>query len=256
MSAGAEPLPGGAHSRLWSLPGPDGDVVVKLGPAGLVAVEAAALERVAPLGVAPPVLAAGPGVLVTRRLPGGTRPLREVSPPALERLGAVLRRVHELERADAGAPPGHAPVASLAAYRAGRAARMVAAAGPRAGLASRVATATADRDPPSPRPFRLLHADVWGGNVVWDGGVPALVDWEYSHLGDPALDLAYAAAMDDLDDARAAALVAGYGDPALAPRVDAWRPLAAMEAAVWYAEVGDLTRAEALAAQAARLLDA
>ena len=30
----AEPLPGGAYSRLWSLPGPDGDVVVKLGPPG------------------------------------------------------------------------------------------------------------------------------------------------------------------------------------------------------------------------------
>ena len=55
----AEPLAGGAFSRLWSLPGPNGAVVVKLGPPGLVRHEARALERVAELGVAPPLIAVG-----------------------------------------------------------------------------------------------------------------------------------------------------------------------------------------------------
>lgn len=255
MARDAEPLPGGAHSRLWSLPGPRGDVVVKLGPPDLVAVEAAALERVAGLRAAPALLAAGPGVLVTARVPGAVLPLREVAPEALRGLGALLRRVHDLEHSDAGAPPGVPAVGALADYRAGRAERMVAAAGPRGALAARVAAATADRDPPAPWPFRLLHGDVWGGNVVWDGDRPVLVDWEYSHLGDPALDLAYAAAMDDLDETGVGALIAGYGDEVLAPRLAAWRPLLAMESAVWFADVGDRARADALAAQAVRLLD-
>jgi thiamine kinase-like enzyme len=97
---------------------------------------------------------------------------------------------------------------------------------------------------------------VWGGNIVWDGARPVLVDWEYSHLGDPAEELAYAAALDDLDEGRVAALVAGYGAPDLTGRVRAWRPLSAAEAAVWYDQVGDRERADALAAQAERLLAA
>ncbi len=52
-----------------------------------------------------------------------------------------------------------------------------------------------------------------------------------------------------------AALLAGYGgDPALASRVADWRPLAALEAAVWYEGVGGRERAAELAAQAERLL--
>jgi aminoglycoside phosphotransferase (APT) family kinase protein len=230
--------------------------VVKLGPPGLIAHEAAALERVAGLGVAPPVVAVGEGVLVTPRMPGAVRRLADLDPDRLRELGAMVRRVHDLEHSDAGALPGwDEPVDTLAAYRARRAGEMVAAAGPRTGLAHRVAQATADRDAPGARPFRRLHSDVWGGNIVWDGDRPTLVDWEYSHLGDPAHELAYAAALDDLDDARVAALLAGYGgDAALAARVADWRPLAALEAAVWYEDVGDPERAAALAAQAERLL--
>lgn len=255
MERDAEPLPGGAHSRLWSLPGPAGDLVVKLGPAALIAHEAAALERVAGLGVAPAVVAVGEGVLVTPRLPGQVRRLAELDPARLRDLGALLRRVHDLEHADRGALPGWvAPVTTLAAYRAGRARELQAAAGPRAGLVARAVAATIDRDPPADRPFRRLHADVWGGNIVWDGERPVLVDWEYSHLGDPAQELAYAAAMDDLDETRVVALLAGYGAPDLTDRVRAWRPLSAVEAAVWYDQVGDRERADALAAQAERLL--
>lgn len=255
MGRDAEPLPGGAHSRLWSLPGPAGDVVVKLGPPALIAHEASALERVAGLGVAPPVVAVGEGVLVTPRLPGEVHRLADLDPARLGDLGALVRRVHDLEHSDAGAPPGWATaVTTLAAYRAGRARELVAAAGPRAALAARVVAATVDRDPPAERPFRRLHADVWGGNVVWDGARPALVDWEYSHLGDPAQELAYTAALDDLDAPRVTALLAGYGAPDLTDRVRAWRPLCAIEAAVWYDAVGDRERADALAAQAERLL--
>ena len=258
MPRDAEPLPGGAHSRLWSLPGPAGDVVVKLGPPALIAHEADALERVAGLGVAPPVLAVGEGVLVTPRLPGTVLPLSGLDADRLRHLGAAVRLVHELEHSDEGAlPRWDHPVDTLAAYRARRAEEMVAAAGPGEALARRIADATVDRDAPAARPFRRLHSDLWGGNVIWDGTHPTLVDWEYSHLGDPAHELAYAAALDDLDDGRLAALIAGYGgDPALAARVTDWRPLAAIEAAVWYADVGLGELAAPLAAQAERLLPA
>ncbi|MDX1468000.1 MAG: phosphotransferase [Acidimicrobiia bacterium] len=40
----------------------------------------------------------------------------------------------------------------------------------------------------------LLHADFWPGNTLWrDGGLVAVVDWEHPLIGDPALDVAYAA---------------------------------------------------------------
>lgn len=40
----------------------------------------------------------------------------------------------------------------------------------------------------------FLHADFWPGNTLWrDGRLLAVVDWEHPALGDPALDVAYAA---------------------------------------------------------------
>ena len=250
----AEPLPRGTFSRLWSLPGPDGDVVVKLGPPDLARHEARALERVAGLGVAPALIAAGEGVLVTARIPGGTRGLAALDAGALRRLGALVRRIHEHEHADAGAIPawGHHTSATLADYRARRAAALLADPGPRADLVKRVVDATADRDPARPSAFRRLHGDLWGGNIVWDGDAPTLVDWEYSHLGDPAFELAYAAEMDAMGDSALDALLAGYGDPGIAPRVAAWRPLVALESALWYEAVGEPARASELAAQAER----
>ncbi len=250
----AEPLPGGTFSRLWSLPGPGGDVVVKLGPPDLVRHEARALERVAALGVAPALIAAGEGVLVTARIPGGTRGLAGADAGALHRLGAQVRRIHEHEHADAGAIPawGEHTSSTLADYRARRADALRATAGTRGALVERVIAATVDRDPARPRAFRRLHGDLWGGNIVWDGDAPVLVDWEYSHLGDPAFELAYAAEMDAMGDTALAALLAGYGDAGIAPRVAAWRPLVALESALWYEEVGESERASQLAAQAER----
>ena len=40
----------------------------------------------------------------------------------------------------------------------------------------------------------FLHADFWPGNTLWrDGRLVAVVDWEHPAIGDPALDVAYAA---------------------------------------------------------------
>ena len=190
---------------------------------------------------------------MTPRLPGGTRPLADLEVGAPHHLGTLVRRIHELEHADHGAiPEWEETSATLADYRARRAAALLAAAGPRTDLVARVVAATIDDDPPRPRAFRRLHGDLWGGNVVWDDGCATLVDWEYSHLGDPAFEIAYAAEMDALGDRALAALLEGYGEPALAPRVAAWRPLVALESSLWYAAVGDPGRAAELADQAER----
>jgi aminoglycoside phosphotransferase (APT) family kinase protein len=96
-----------------------------------------------------------------------------------------------------------------------------------------------------------LHGDVWTGNVLWHGGRPAFVDWEYARPGDPAEELAYLIEMDALDDGQARALLEAYDVPEVAARVPAWRPLMALSAGLWYAELGVEDRARTLLAQAA-----
>jgi aminoglycoside phosphotransferase (APT) family kinase protein len=105
--------------------------------------------------------------------------------------------------------------------------------------------------PAADAPFRSLHGDVWTGNVLWHGGRPAFVDWEYARPGDPAEELAYLIEMDALDDGQARALLEAYDVPEVAARVPAWRPLMALSAGLWYAELGVEDRARTLLAQAA-----
>ena len=40
------------------------------------------------------------------------------------------------------------------------------------------------------REFSLVHADLIANNVVFDGGQPRFIDWEWAEFGDPARDLA------------------------------------------------------------------
>jgi aminoglycoside phosphotransferase (APT) family kinase protein len=101
--------------------------------------------------------------------------------------------------------------------------------------------------------FRRLHGDLWSGNVVWDGDHPSLVDWEYARRGDPAEELAYVIEMDDMAPEVQTALLDGYAHTGIAERVEAWRPLAALGAGLWYAELGLADRAQDLLSQAARL---
>ena len=47
--------------------------------------------------------------------------------------------------------------------------------------------------PGAPGDRRLLHGDLWTGNVLWrDGGLEAVIDWEDAVIGDPLADLAIA----------------------------------------------------------------
>lgn len=230
---------------MWSLPAPDGDeVVVKLAPPPAVAREAAALARMAGTGTAPALLAHGAGVLVTARVPGTTRAAHTLAGADLHALGALLRRVHDACPADAGAHDDwDAPEATLHGYRRRRASDIAGAGAPPPPSAG-----AAD----SPEPFRALHGDLWSGNVVWSPDGPVLTDWEYHRAGDPAEEIAYMAAMDDLAPSAVDALLDGYGAPGLAGAVRWWRPLLAAECADWYAAEGDRERAAALRGRAAR----
>jgi aminoglycoside phosphotransferase (APT) family kinase protein len=40
-------------------------------------------------------------------------------------------------------------------------------------------------------PIRLVHGDPGAHNLLWDGQLTALLDWEWAGLGDPLTDLAW-----------------------------------------------------------------
>jgi aminoglycoside phosphotransferase (APT) family kinase protein len=239
---------------LRDLPGAE-PAIEKAGPADALAREAEALAIVAGHRWAPRLLAAGPGRITTARCPGAPRDLARLDAADARLLGAVLREVHDLRAAaEGGLPWWPAPACSLDAYREARAGDAEAALGatPAAGLARRAL------DLPLPAragaaPFRLLHGDLVGANVVWGPDGPALVDWEFWRMGDPAEDLAYLAELNALPDPVLAGVLEGYGRAATAAAVAAWRAIAALDAAGWYLAQGMEDQARPLLARGASL---
>jgi Ser/Thr protein kinase RdoA (MazF antagonist) len=88
--------------------------------------------------------------------------------------------------------------------------------------------------------FALLHGDLSIGNILWAENRVALIDWEFARDGDPAEDLAYLIAEQDLAPDIVAELadayVAGGGDPWALARMPVWLPLVALDAALWWAD--------------------
>ena len=224
---------------LDDLRGPE-PMIEKSGDPAALAREAEALRLVAGRAWAPRLVAAGPGRIVATRCPGAPRPLASMGQGDARRLGAVLREAHGVRRAgEGGLPPWPAPAASLAAYREGRArdAEALLVGTTHAGLARR-ALAARMPERPGERPFRLLHGDLVEANIVWGPAGPALVDWEFWRMGDPAEDLAYLAEVNRLPEPALAAVLAAYGRPEVAAAVDAWRALVALDAGGWYLREG------------------
>ena len=229
-------------------------MAVKVTASLAAAREAAALARVAGHGLAPDLIAHGDGVLVTELIDGDVLPLASLAAEQAGALGAALARLHALERSEEGAYDGWtAPARSLDEYRRRRAEQIrEGASGALAAALSATSTPSPHASPAGP-PFVLVHGDLWGGNIVWQGTRPTLVDWEFQRMGDPVEDLAYAVAMDDMPDGLVTALLQGYGRPDFIDAVRWWRPLLAAGCARWYAEEGDAERAAALEAQVRRL---
>jgi len=89
---------------------------------------------------------------------------------------------------------------------------------------------------------------------VWTPRGPVLVDWEFARTGDPAEDLAYLAAMDELAPDVLEQVLAGYGaDAGVARRVARWRPLMALWCAAWFSIRGP-ARSARLVAHATRVI--
>lgn len=89
--------------------------------------------------------------------------------------------------------------------------------------------------------FALIHGDLSVGNILWDdSGNVALIDWEFARDGDPAEDLAYLIADQDLAPDTVSDLADAYaaasGDPWTLARMPAWLPLVALDAALWWAD--------------------
>lgn len=228
-------------------------LVEKRGDARALDREAEALRLLEGRAWAPRLVRRAPGVLVSSRMPGAPRPLPDVGAAGLRRLGATLGELHGMRGARSGGLPGWPrPAASLGEYRAARAVdaeRALAGTG-HEGLARRAIALT---PPPAGRGFRMLHGDLVAANVVWGPGGPALVDWEFWRMGDPAEDLAYLAELNALGDDALAAVLEGYGDPAMGGRLDAWRALAAADAGAWYLGAGMPAEAAPLLVRAAAL---
>lgn len=255
MGRGGERLDGGGRFRVTHAVG--ADVVVKRGPAGPLAREARALRLLTGRGPAPDLVATGPGTLTTTWIDGAPRAAEELTDDHAAALGQTLRVAHDTRRtASGGLPQWRSRARSLAGYQRGRCADALRAAGPDRALAERVVAALATLPPAArtgePEPFRMLHGDLVLSNIVW-APQPRLVDWEFWRMGDPAEDLAYLQVVNDLPDALAAAVVRGYGETGMRPRVEGWRALCALDAGLWYRDAGQGARADALLTRAAAL---
>ena len=243
---GAEPLPGGAHSRLWSLPGPDGDVVVKLGPPALIAHEAAALGA----GRRPRRGAAGRrrgggGAGDRRAFPGAVRRLADLDPARLRRPrrpGAPGPRPRARRRGrpaglgrggdDPRRLPGRARARPAGRRRAPGGARR--AGGGRHGR-PRIRRPTGPSAGSTPTCGAATSSGTARGRRSWTGSTPTSGirprSWPTRRRWTTSTR-------------RGSRRCSGAtARPDLTGRVRAWRPLSAIEAAVWYDDGAATTNA-------------
>ena len=238
-------LGGDPGARVWELATPLGEWVLKRADPAQVARETDMLARLAGSGLAPDLVAAGEGILITGRVDGAPRPAASWSADQAGAVGRLLALVHRR--------PAPASVEGAPASRG----RLIAdiRRDCRPGLRAITAAAIAALPSPEPGARVLLHGDPWSANIVWSAAGPVLVDWEYARGGEPAEDLAYLSALDELSDATLDEVLRGYGaDPALAARVRAWRPLMAAWCGSWLCDRGAGDRGARLVAHAERLL--
>ena len=188
-----EPIKHGLTNRSWLVTMDADRVVVRIShqtEADLLIdrnSEAAVLQLVARADIGPEVLRAdlGHGVLVTRYLGATWTESDAQVPENIDRLAALLRRLHSLE-ASAGVR-----IVDLASTARGYL-RTLDQRGIRSGLTLPALRECADemamqlRKDSAPS---LCHNDVHHLNIV-EGASLRLIDWEYAGVGEPLFDLA------------------------------------------------------------------
>lgn len=237
------------------------DVVVRVGleddaaERAQAAREAAVLRHVDGLG-APRLLDHRPSsewfdapVLCVTFAAGGSHEVADAPPEDLERLGAVVARLHG--RPTDALAPSIGGAADADEYRRERIAQVRAylpsVRDPLpAHVQARVRQAVAiigERVPTSRAPLVLLHGDVARSNVVWADPDPVLIDWEYARLGDRADEVAYVSTQNALDRDRRDAFWRGYerhagADVAATVAEDLvwWEPVTRIGSVLWWIE--------------------
>jgi thiamine kinase-like enzyme len=176
-------------------------------------------------GIAPGVVHAVDGVLVTDFVEGRTLRLGE-TPPArtIAAIGRLLAEVHRLP-----APKEIDDADLVRACRDYLASPGVRGLKPRdrARLESLIDGA------PSPSAECFVHGDAFPENFIDDGRRLWLVDWEYAGRGSPAADLAYAAMNLDLPEDCVRALIEAHGGGVDPDEVRALLPVAAARDVLW-----------------------
>ena len=170
------------------------------------AVELAATEAAAALGIGPEVVAfvEPEGWLVTRFVAGAIPPLERMREPImLARIAGALRAFH-----DGAAIPGtfdsFRVVETYRETALARGGRVPEAFDWAHALATRI---EAKRSADSPVP---CHNDLLNANFLDDGERLCIVDWEYAGMGDRFFDLANFSINHELDTIQSEALLTAY----------------------------------------------
>jgi aminoglycoside phosphotransferase (APT) family kinase protein len=190
-------------------------------------------------------------------VPGEQREPTSAAPDDLERLGAVIARIHRVPTDDLVEPlPTHT---TLATYLAARHEDILSklrslrdplpasvddrVRGAVSSVNQRLETARGRPSFGTDETLVLLHGDPGAGNIIWTPQ-PVLIDWEYARLGDPADEVAYIFGQHGLAASQRDAFWNGYRtrtDPQrhlehVVDRVRSWEPLTLLGSALWWLE--------------------
>jgi thiamine kinase-like enzyme len=186
--------------------------------------EAHSYRLAAAAGVAPPLIHAANGILVTEFIEGRTLAHDQPTDDATLALVAdALRQVH-----GAPTPSDLHPFDPLTICRGNLAALPDGAIEPR----RRERLEAALNRAPRLTARCLIHADLIPENFIIQGSRAFIVDWEYAGLGDPAVDLAQTIVLFDLAPRQASLLLDRHGD-ADAAKIEALKPILAAREVLW-----------------------
>ncbi len=188
-----EPIKHGLTNRSWLVRTDNDRLVVRISEVSPEELridrnsEAAVLQAVARAGIGPEVLRCDPerGILVTRYLGTTWRERDAHAVENIDRLGNLLRRLHEL------AAPSNVRTVDLASTVRGYA-RTLQERGTHSGLTSPAVLDCANETAmqlSKNSTSCLCHNDVYYLNVV-EADTLKLIDWEYAGIGEPLFDLA------------------------------------------------------------------